>query len=503
MAAFLPPGRFRGDGPEAGVFLQKAHGSISKIFMVAFGNAPSQHALKIFPIPGTFRPRDQVECLIAPDSISAIFAATNLHFLRLPPLARGFLSPPMPETEIKNPEQSREDLLRLDHLKAALDQHAIVARTDVHGRITFVNDKFCEISGYSREELLGRTHKVVNSGRHPAGFFRDLWKTISAGRVWKGEIENRAKDGSHYFVATTIVPELDGDGKPAAYLAIRTDVTAQKLAAERLRVLTRELEAKNRDLETLISAASHDLRSPLVNVQGFSAMVGEQAETVRDLLQAAAGGSPPSRETVDAITGEMTDAVRFICAGAEKMDALLKGLLVFSRMGRTAPLLQPVDADKLVRGSLAATRFQIESSGATVSLEPLPPCLADAGLLGQAVSNLIDNAIKYRNPGRTLELGITASAEGGRCVYRFSDNGIGIAPEHREKVFELFHRLDPRRGEGHGLGLAIVRRAMDRMGGTITVEQSPEGGTVFAMSLAAVPENHTAPAADGHEHQPA
>jgi chemotaxis family two-component system sensor kinase Cph1 len=409
----------------------------------------------------------------------------------------------MPETEIKNPEQSREDLLRLDHLKAALDQHAIVARTDVHGRITFVNDKFCEISGYSREELLGRTHKVVNSGRHPAGFFRDLWKTISAGRVWKGEIENRAKDGSHYFVATTIVPELDGDGKPAAYLAIRTDVTAQKLAAERLRVLTRELEAKNRDLETLISAASHDLRSPLVNVQGFSAMVGEQAETVRDLLQAAAGGSPPSRETVDAITGEMTDAVRFICAGAEKMDALLKGLLVFSRMGRTAPLLQPVDADKLVRGSLAATRFQIESSGATVSLEPLPPCLADAGLLGQAVSNLIDNAIKYRDPGRTLALEITATEAGGRCVYRFSDNGIGIAPEHREKVFELFHRLDPRRGEGHGLGLAIVRRAMDRMGGTITVEQSPEGGTVFAMSLAAVPENHTAPAADGHEHQPA
>ncbi len=414
----------------------------------------------------------------------------------------------MSETNLSHPESSHDDQLKLEHLKAALDQHAIVARTDVQGRITFVNDKFCEISGYSREELIGRTHKVVNSGRHPAGFFHELWKTISAGQVWMGEIENRAKDGSHYFVATTIVPELGADGKPAAYLAIRTDVTAQKLAAEKLRLLTQELEAKNRDLETLISAASHDLRSPLVNVQGFSVLVGEQAETVRDLLQAAAGGTPPAPETVEAITGEMMEAVRFICAGAEKMDALLKGLLVFSRMGRTAPALQPVNAEELVRGSLAATRFQIEASGASVRLDPLPPCLADSTLLGQAVSNLIDNAIKYRHPERTLEIGISSAVEGGRCVYRFSDNGIGIAPEHRERVFELFHRLDPRRGEGHGLGLAIVRRAMDRMGGTITVEESPDGGTVFAMSLAAVPDSQLHPLARGQqspveEHGPA
>jgi chemotaxis family two-component system sensor kinase Cph1 len=380
---------------------------------------------------------------------------------------------------------------RLGDLRRATDEHAIVAITDRKGVITFVNDKFCAISGYSREELIGKTHRVINSGAHSREFFREMWRTISSGVVWQGEIENRARNGSHYFVATTIVPCPGADGKPEQYIAIRTDVTEQKAVAEKLRVLTRELEAKNGDLEMLLHAASHDLRSPLVNVQGFASVIGEQNEILKSMLRDAADGRPPSAEDAEALTAETADAVRFICAGAEKMDALLKGLLTFSRLGRAAPPLQKVDAGTIVQECLDAVRFQIEASGAKVSVAPLPPCLADPQLLDHTVSNLIDNAIKYRDGTRLLHLDISGTVQDGRCVYRFADNGIGINPEHRERIFDLFQRLDPRRNAGHGLGLAIVRRAMDRMNGTVSVEAAPEGGTVFVLSLDAVPDPRT------------
>jgi signal transduction histidine kinase len=237
----------------------------------------------------------------------------------------------------------------------------------------------------------------------------------------------------------------------------------------------------------VLHVISHNLRSPLVNIQGFSNELVRLCEEMQMKISTAQGGTLPARELAHAFEEEIPRALQFIRTGVTRLDALLSGFLRFSRLGQAALQIRTVDMDQVLAGTVQAARFQIEQAGAQVEVGPLPGCLGDAIHVGQVFANLLDNALKYRDPHRPLRVAVSGRIEGDRAIYAVADNGIGIAPEHQAKVFEMFRRLNPRAAPGEGLGLAIAQRIVERQQGRIWVESKPGQGATFFVSLPANP----------------
>jgi PAS domain S-box-containing protein len=342
-----------------------------------------------------------------------------------------------------------DSLKSLDEIRYALDQAAIVATTDQRGVITYVNDKFCQISKYSRDELIGQDHRIINSGYHPSTFIRDLWRTIANGGVWRGEIRNRAKDGAIYWVDTTIVPFLDGRGKPRQYLAIRSDITSRKIAERQLRE-----QAALTHLGQLAAVVAHEVRNPLAGLRASLQVLDRRIADARDRDVIAA--------MIDRIDG---------------LNDKVEDLLLYARP--KAPRLQAIDVAAVLHEATVSARAASGNTVPPIDLrgEPGLRVYADPDMLRAAVLNLIMNACQA---GSDTPVEIESTAVGAVCHIAIRDRGRGIPEDVRERVFEPFFTT---RAGGTGLGLAIVKRLLELQDGTVALNARPEGGTIAAVTV--------------------
>lgn len=269
---------------------------------------------------------------------------------------------------------------------------------------------------------------------------------------------------------------------------IRTLVEAFSRMLGAIRRRDHELSGKNQELEDIIYVTSHDLRSPLVNVHGFGEELRSSAAELTDLLASADLDAEIKAPVALILEEDIPMALDFITQSARRMDDLLRGLLHLSRLGRTPMRFETVDMNQLVDSVLATVQFQIRSLGVTVHRRELPTCEGDVSLLTQLFSNLIDNALKYRDPVRPLILEIGGRRDGDSSTYFVSDTGIGIDTQYSQKVFQMFHRLkDKASASGEGLGLAVVRRAAERHGGVVRVDGVVGEGSTFHVSIPSRP----------------
>ena len=370
-----------------------------------------------------------------------------------------------------NSDALERSLKELADIKFALDQSTIVAITDQRGIINFVNDEFCRISKYSREELLGQDHRIINSNYHSKEFIRNLWTTIGSGQVWRGELRNRAKDGSIYWVYTTIVPFLNAEGKPYQYVAIRHDLTPRKLAEEQVLQQAAELQraAQLSFVGELAAGLAHEIKNPLAGIQGAV-----------DILIRRRDKSDPEREVLEGMRDEVV-----------RIDKTVRALLAKARP-RLVSVKESSLTDVVERAvNLARAQSTNTAGGHRVNIElesPLNPVIVsiDPAQIEDAVLNLIINAIEAADGDGEVKVRVARSQNERspepeeEAVIEVSDNGCGIPEEDLVRIFNPFFTT---RETGTGLGLPAVRRIARSHGGRVEVSSALGEGSTFSIHL--------------------
>jgi len=357
-------------------------------------------------------------------------------------------------TQRKQAETSlKETLKEVSDINFALDQSSIVAFTDEKGIIKSVNEKFCEISKYTREELIGRDHSLLNSGLHSKEFFKNLWRTIGSGQVWKGEIRNRAKDGSFYWVDTTIVPFLNENGKPYQYLAIRNDITEKKKSEEML-----HRQDKLAAVGQLAAGVAHEIRNPLTSMKGYAEFLQMDEQ------------DPQRQEFLEIILDEI-DRVNNI---VEEFMVLAKPKAVELEEKNIIPIVQNVVSMLKFEARKRNVKLEFDADEDIVQIE------CDENRLKQVFLNFIKNGIEAMPDGGDLR--VTTEIQDENVLISIKDTGVGISPDTLKKIGEPFYTT---KKNGNGLGLMVSFKIIESHNGKVYIESEQNKGTTFKILLPA------------------
>ncbi|RNC67454.1 MAG: response regulator [Desulfuromonadales bacterium] len=364
-------------------------------------------------------------------------------------------------------------------LSLAVEQSpSMVMITDADGTIEYVNPKFTEITGYSAEEVINRNPRMMQSGYTAPEVYENLWKTIAGGGDWHGEILNRKKNGDLYWESSSISSISGENGEISHYVAVKEDISDRKEAEQEIALLTanlaaraqeleevnQELEEANKELEAFNYTVSHDLRTPLTTISGYTQLL---LETHAERLGDDCAG----------YLGEIGKSTR-------RMNRLIDDLLEFSRSSRQELHRETVDLSALAREIVLELTVGDPHRRAEFSLADGVTCHGDRGLMEVVMQNLLGNAWKYtgKNDVAVIEFGITDTE--GQPEYYVRDNGIGFDSSQAHRLFGTFQRLHPAgEFEGTGIGLATVHRIIKRHGGSIRAEGEPGKGAAFFFTL--------------------
>ena len=375
--------------------------------------------------------------------------------------------------------------IELKQQQNALDQHAIVSMTDRAGDIIYTNQHFKDISGYSEDELLGKNHRLINSGYHPKEMFETMWKTITAGKVWHGEIKNINKLGEHYWVKATIMPLYDSKGQIDRYISIRTDITQQKQ-------LEQNLKKSYEDLYALTMTLDEARKSAVSASEAKSAFLANMSHEIRTPMTGIIGMTELALDTP--LTATQRGYLGVVKSSADALLSILNDILDFSKIdaGKLEISVIEIDIKDLLMQCLKPAAVLARKKGVSlvVDISPQLPdrCLLDPVRVRQVLVNICDNAIKFTPQGEVLVTvdWQTLDDQTGELILGVRDQGIGISAEQQQHIFQPFSQADEsttRSFGGTGLGLTITARLVELMGGEIGLESELGQGSFFWIKL--------------------
>jgi len=383
-----------------------------------------------------------------------------------------------------------QKFLKSQQLKHAIDASTIIAITDPRGIITYANKRFCEISKYSNEELLGKDHKILNSGYHSKKFFKEMWETIQQGKTWKGVIKNKTKDGSFYWVNTTIVPILNKDSKPERYIAIRTDITNQKENELKIKKQTKELTKKFMELkikDEVIQKQIEELHKVDKLKEEFAAMISHELRTPLtpiimwcDVLKEA--------DMYGELNSEQNQVVEKIRRSADSLAKIIDDVLDIQKLelGKLKFDFEVFKIEEIIKEVQENINELGSEKNVTVSYYAENLTLtSDRKRILQVLQNLAINSIDFV-PEIGGKIKITANEKNGNVKFSVQDNGIGISKENHEKIFKKFEQIDSSQTRSHGgsgLGLAVSKSIVEKLGGKMWVKSDLGYGSAFFFTI--------------------